>query len=120
MAVGRVSLEADSGLPTFAERVRDLVEAIPAGQVMTYGDVAEYLESGGPRQVGAVMSRDGHGVPWWRVVNASGTLPPHLRAEAAEHYGVEGTPYDNSRERVKLAAARWNGVPAPDDPSDAS
>ncbi|MFD0886905.1 MGMT family protein, partial [Streptosporangium algeriense] len=58
------------GHPTpYAERVLDLVERIPAGRVMSYGDIAEYLGEGGPRQVGRVMSTWGGGVPWWRVTS---------------------------------------------------
>ena len=99
----------DPDSPAYVKRVLEVVESIPRGKVMTYGDIAEYLEDGGPRQVGAVMSRHGTGVPWWRVVNASGTLPPHLRGQAAVQYEVEGTSYDKSRERVNLATARWDG-----------
>lgn len=76
---------------------------------MTYGDVAELLEDGDARQVGVVMARSGPGVPWWRVVNASGKLPPRLRVEAARRYAAEGTAYDISRERVNLNEARWDG-----------
>ncbi len=65
--------DADA-LPEYAERVLDVTESIPPGRVMTYGDVAEYLEEGGPRQVGRVMSLYGGGVPWWRVVRADGAL----------------------------------------------
>lgn len=100
---------ADPDAPAYVRRVLAVVQSIPRGKVMTYGDIAEYLEDGGARQVGAVMSRHGGGAPWWRVVNASGVLPPHLRGEAAQHYAEEGTPYDNSRERVNLRTARWDG-----------
>ncbi len=100
---------ADPDARAYVRRVLAVVESIPRGKVMTYGDIAEYLEDGGPRQVGAVMSRHGGGVPWWRVVNASGVLPPQLRGEAALHYAEEGTPYDKSRERVNLRTARWDG-----------
>ncbi len=100
---------ADSDTREYVRRVLAVVDSIPRGKVMTYGDIAEYLEDGGPRQVGAVMSRHGAGVPWWRVVNASGTLPPQLRGEAAVHYEDEGTSYDKSRERVNLRTARWAG-----------
>ncbi|MGH3416701.1 MAG: MGMT family protein [Actinocrinis sp.] len=96
-------------MSAFALRVLGAVESIPCGKVMTYGDIAEYLEAGGPRQVGAVMSGHGGSVPWWRVVNASGMLPPQLRGEAAQRYEQEGTPYDLSRERVNLRLARWDG-----------
>jgi alkylated DNA nucleotide flippase Atl1 len=93
----------------YVRRVLEVVESIPRGKVMTYGDIAEYLEAGGPRQVGAVMSRHGSEAPWWRVVNASGMLPPQLRGEAAQHYEDERTAYDKSRERVNLRTARWDG-----------
>ncbi|WP_250448398.1 MGMT family protein, partial [Actinotalea sp. C106] len=60
----------------YLEEVLDLVDAIPPGRVMTYGDVAGVLRGilgrGGARQVGQVMARAGAGVPWWRVVNAAG------------------------------------------------
>jgi alkylated DNA nucleotide flippase Atl1 len=99
----------EPGVPAYVRRVLAVVQSIPSGKVMTYGDIAEYLEDGGPRQVGAVMSRHGDGEPWWRVVNASGMLPPQLRGEAALHYADERTPYDKSRERVNLRTARWDG-----------
>ena len=51
-----------------------MVEAIPPGRVMSYGDVAEYLGEGGPRQVGRVMALWGGGVAWWRVIHADGSL----------------------------------------------
>jgi alkylated DNA nucleotide flippase Atl1 len=101
--------QSDPDSPAFVRRVLEVVESIPRGKVLTYGDIAEYLEDGGPRQVGAVMSRHGSGASWWRVVNASGTLPPHLRGEAAQHYADEGTSYDITRERVNLRTARWDG-----------
>lgn len=40
--------ENAGALPEYAERVLDVTELIPAGRVMTYGDVAEYLEEGDP------------------------------------------------------------------------
>lgn len=59
-------------LPPYAERVLDVADLIPPGRVMTYGDVAEWLGDGGPRQVGRVMALYGSAVPWWRVVRADG------------------------------------------------
>lgn len=100
---------ADPDARAYVREVLAVVESIPRGKVMTYGDIAEYLEDGGPRQVGAVMARHGGAVPWWRVVNASGALPPQLRGEAALHYEQESTPYDKTRERVNLRTARWDG-----------
>ena len=92
----------------FAERVLEVVESIPPGMVMSYGDIAEYLGEGGPRQVGQVMSTWGGGVPWWRVVHSDGTgaAPDHVR-RCLEHWREEGTPLRG--ERVDMRQARWDG-----------
>jgi alkylated DNA nucleotide flippase Atl1 len=95
--------------PPYARAVLDLVRTIPPAKVMTYGDIAEFLELGSARQVGAVMAGYGSGVAWWRVVSASGRLPAHLRGAAAERYREEGTPFDADRERVRLSSCRWDG-----------
>jgi alkylated DNA nucleotide flippase Atl1 len=104
---------ADQVVPDYAARVLDVVEGIPAGQVMSYGDVAEYLGQGGPRQVGRVMALWGGGVAWWRVVHANGSLlAGHERAALAEYY-AEGTPLrraaDGSPSGVDMRRARWSG-----------
>jgi alkylated DNA nucleotide flippase Atl1 len=101
----------------FAARVLDVVEAIPAGKVMSYGDIAEYLGEAGPRQVGRVMALWGGGVAWWRVVHADGSLlVGHERAALAE-YRAERTPLrsaaDGSPAGVNMRKARWSGQPAP-------
>ncbi|GLW16102.1 MULTISPECIES: MGMT family protein [Streptomyces] len=79
-------------LPAYAERVLAVAELIPAGRVMTYGDIAEWLDEGGPRQVGRVMALYGGAVPWWRVVRADGHLLPGSELRALAHYRDEGTP----------------------------
>jgi alkylated DNA nucleotide flippase Atl1 len=111
----RVNEEENSGsLPLFAECVLELVERIPSGRVMTYGDVAEYLEQGGPRQVGRVMTLYGAAVPWWRVVRSDGALLPGHELRALDHYRAEGTPLRSVRgrdsmPRIDLGRARWDG-----------
>jgi alkylated DNA nucleotide flippase Atl1 len=96
----------------YADRVLDVVEQIPAGRVMSYGDIAEYLGSGGPRQVGQVLSRYGGGASWWRVIHADGTPPPGHEAAALEHYLAEGTPLRSAAlpVRVDMRRARWRGT----------
>ncbi len=91
----------------FAERVLDVVDRIPPGHVMAYGDIAEYLGEGGPRQVGRVMALWGGGVPWWRVTRADGSPPLGHERRALEKYRVEGTPLRG--ERVDMRGARWDG-----------
>jgi alkylated DNA nucleotide flippase Atl1 len=93
----------------FAELVLEVVELIPPGRVMSYGDVAEYLGLGGPRQVGRVMSMGGGGVPWWRVIRADGSPPPGHERRALERYEAEGTPMRPDGTRVDMRRARWDG-----------
>ena len=103
------SFRADPApLPTFAGRVIELVDSIPSGRVLSYGDVAELLEQGGPRQVGQVMSRYGSSTHWWRVVRADGGLPPRHEGEARDRLAAEGTPLTSRG--VQMRAARWDGV----------
>lgn len=115
MARSRASANAATGsgppdLPPYAADVLDVVELIPPGRVMTYGDVAEYLGAGGPRQVGSVMSHYGGGVAWWRVLRADGTPLPGEEHRALQEYRVEGTPLRPGGRRVDMAKARWDGT----------
>jgi alkylated DNA nucleotide flippase Atl1 len=103
-----------AGITDYASRVLDVAEAIPAGQVMSYGDIAEYLGEGGPRQVGRVMALWGGGVAWWRVVHADGSLLAGHERAALEHYRREGTPLrrgtDGHPGRVDMRRARWQAT----------
>lgn len=96
----------------YSEAVLEVVRLVPAGRVVTYGDVAELLESGGPRQVGAAMSRGGDDVPWWRVLRAGGLPPRGLADRALEHYLREDTPL---RHTVPLPVQRPAGRPVQQD-----
>jgi len=102
-----------AGLTDYASRVLDVVEAIPPGRVMSYGDVAEYLGEGGPRQVGRVMALWGGGVAWWRVIHADGSLLARHERTALARYRDEGTPMrlgtDGRPGRVDMRRARWSG-----------
>lgn len=96
-------------LSPFAQRVLDVVESIPVGRVMAYGDIAEYLGEAGPRNVGAVMAHWGGPVPWWRVLRADGSPPPGHVSAALEHYRAEATPLRAGGQRVDMRRARWDG-----------
>ena len=101
-------MPADPADDDYEERVLAVVESIPPGYVMSYGDIAEYVGTGGPRQVGRVMSRGAGGaVPWWRVVHADGSLTPGLTDEALARLRADDTPLRG--ERVDMRRARWDG-----------
>jgi alkylated DNA nucleotide flippase Atl1 len=103
----------------YVEQVLAAVEAIPAGQVATYGDIAAFVGRGGPRQVGQVMSRFGGTVCWWRVVRADGQPARGHESRALAHLMIEGTPLRG--ERVDLRQARiaddWAGHGAEKEPT---
>lgn len=120
VAYGRMGLMSEhptsDALPEYAERVLDVAELIPPGRVMTYGDIAEWLGDGGPRQVGRVMALYGGAVPWWRVVRADGALLPGHELRALDHYREENTPLreasrsaDGHVPRLDMRRARWDG-----------
>lgn len=94
----------------FVAAVLEVVASIPEGRVMSYGDVAATIGSRAARGVGQVMAYHGDGVPWWRVVRASGHPPECHEGRALEFYRAEGTPLRWSREgsgyRVDMALAR--------------
>lgn len=82
--------------PKYRERVYKIVRAIPAGRVMTYGQIAEILGEGyTPRTVGFVMHSSPDGTPWHRVLNAQGAcstghivLPHDKQQRMLESEGV--------------------------------
>jgi len=104
-------VSVDASLGEFASRVLDVVDAIPPGRVMSYGDIAQHLAEGkGPRQVGRVLALYGGAVPWWRVIHSDGTPAPGHEEAALTHYLTEGTPLRSARPpvRVDIRAARWH------------
>jgi O-6-methylguanine DNA methyltransferase len=91
----------------FVRRVLDVVERIPRGMVMSYGDVAEFVGAGSARAVGTVMSRHGAEVPWHRVVHSDGTCATHKSDRQLDLLRAEGAPV--TRDRVDMRHARWDG-----------
>jgi len=81
--------------------VRAVVAATAPGEVVTYAEVA--AEAGSPgaaRAVGRVLREHGDGLPWWRVVAASGRLVDHLAEEQAARLRAEGVTVSNNRVRT--------------------
>jgi methylated-DNA-protein-cysteine methyltransferase-like protein len=96
----------------YRERVYEIVRSIPAGRVMTYGQIAEMLGEGyTPRTVGFAMhAADEEKVPWQRVINSQGAcstgrvvLPPDKQQRMLE---AEGIVFD-ARARCDLRQYRW-------------
>jgi methylated-DNA-protein-cysteine methyltransferase-like protein len=85
------------------EAIARVLLSLEAGDVVTYGQIAE--EAGYPgraRAVGRVLSQSDGEYAWWRVVNAAGRLVPgHERTQAR-------------RLRAEGVEVRGNRVKAPD------
>ena len=97
------------GAPSeLAEAILAAVERIPPGKVASYGDIAELVGTRSARFVGQVMFRYGGGVPWHRVVMASGAPAPHHAREQLDLLVDEGVPLTADRNRVDMKRARWN------------
>jgi methylated-DNA-protein-cysteine methyltransferase related protein len=95
----------DEPSPT-ARAVLDVVEMIPAGSVMSYGDVAACAGLGSPRYVGHGLARYGDEVPWHRVVMADGSLARHLADEQSSLLRAERAPLADGGDRVDMKSAR--------------
>lgn len=90
-----MTTDADPG--DFTERVIEVIEAIPPGEVMTYGEVAaEAGYPGAARAVGNVLGSV-PGLPWWRVVTVDGRLVPGEERRHAELLRAEGVRIRNGR-----------------------
>jgi alkylated DNA nucleotide flippase Atl1 len=101
----------------YRDAVLAVVAAIPAGRVMSYSGIADYLAEAwrmrAPRRVGQVMASSGSTVPWHRVVQASGRPVRGLEVEAMRRLRAEATPLTARGDRVDMRHAAW----APDRPA---
>jgi methylated-DNA-protein-cysteine methyltransferase-like protein len=107
----REASAAEVNSPGYRERVFKLVRRIPAGRVMTYGQLAELLGEGyTARTVGFVMHTADEDDPWHRVINSQGAcstgrilLPEDKQQRMLEAEGV----VFNARGRCDLGQYRW-------------
>ena len=64
-------------MPTFTERVKEIIKKIPAGKVSTYGRIAAM--AGSPRAARQVVRilhacSEKDALPWYRVINSKGHI----------------------------------------------
>ena len=88
--------------------VWEIVRQIPAGKVMTYGQIATLIpcppnmtsqgyRAFGPRWVGGAMASCPEGVPWQRVVNSQGRISlRNSTVQQRELLESEGVQFDPS------------------------
>lgn len=67
------------------------------GDVATYGEIAAQAGSpGAARAVGNLLAGSS-GLPWWRVISATGRLVPGMETEHAARLAAEGVPVEGDR-----------------------
>ncbi|GEN88865.1 MGMT family protein [Oceanobacillus sp. FSL W8-0428] len=96
----------------FTHEVIKIIQQIPPGKVMTYGQIAR--EAGNPRAARQVvrilhsMSRK-HNLPWHRVINAKGQLAiPNEEANWEQRTRLEAEDiHVSSAGRVNLKEYQW-------------
>lgn len=96
--------------PSFEEAVLAVLRELRAGEVVSYGDVAD--DAGFPgrsRAVGRFLATTVEEVPWWRVVNAVGRLVPGNEPEHAQRLRAEGVTVRDGRVR-RSPLGRFDGV----------
>lgn len=91
----------------FRRKVFAAIRSVGAGQVASYGDIAEQAGfPGSARAVGTLLAASvpEDRLPWWRIVTASGRLAPGKEATQARLLAGEGVPLTGgSPPRVRLA-----------------
>ena len=98
---------------TFQQRIYQILAAIPAGKVTTYGDIARL--AGSPRaarQVGGVLKRlpEGSKLPWHRVINRLGEISLTGDDLERQRHALLQEGIDVSAEgKVALSRYRWEG-----------
>jgi methylated-DNA-protein-cysteine methyltransferase-like protein len=96
--------------PGFRERVEAIVAQIPAGRVMTYGQLAALCGNArAARIVGGIAHFGDPELPWQRVVNKQGGLAagyPGGRQGHKKHLEAEGVVVSDDM-RVDVARLLW-------------
>lgn len=94
-------------LNVFTERVICIIQGIPAGHVMTYGQVASAAGNPrGARQVVRILHSMSakHRLPWHRIINAKGEISL-TTGDQRELLEAEGIRFENGK--VDLTVYRW-------------
>jgi methylated-DNA-protein-cysteine methyltransferase-like protein len=95
----------------FFERIYQVVEQVPRGQVSTYGDIAIVVGGGcDARIVGLAMGDLGPRaakVPWQRIINRSGGISTQGTSQR-DLLVAEGVEFDE-KGKVRMERFRWPG-----------
>jgi len=109
----------------YFEQVWEMVRQIPAGNVATYGRIANLLPKpdevsddeyrlSASRWVGLAMAACPSDVPWQRVVNAQGKISHSDAGKQRKLLVEEGVLF--AKDKINLAEFEWRGHDEPAEP----
>ena len=96
------------GVVAVRKAIYRVVDRIPSGQVLSYGDVGKIVRVG-PRQVAAAMRGCPPGLPWYRVVGSGGVIRTKGSTASIQKQSLmaEGIRFRGARFSYSLY--RWKG-----------
>ena len=84
--------------PDFEEAVLEVLDALPEGEVISYGELAAAAGyRGAARAVGNLLRATAEPAAWWRVIRADGRLVAPDAVRQAERLREEGVVVENGR-----------------------
>jgi methylated-DNA-protein-cysteine methyltransferase-like protein len=101
-------------MPSNKERILQVIHAIPAGKVSTYGKVASMAGlSNQARAVGRYLSHlpEGSTIPWYRVINSQGRLSFEIGSPRflIQKQLLQQEMVNFTNNKVDLKAHLWHG-----------
>ena len=91
----------------FRQKVEAAIKALTAGEVVSYGEIAEQAGfPGAARAVGGILRDASPGLPWWRVIAADGRLVSPSAKEQAKRLRAEGVRVADGRVRPAARPTR--------------
>jgi methylated-DNA-protein-cysteine methyltransferase related protein len=96
-------------------RIYEIVRAVPAGRVSTYGDIALIVGGGVDawmvgQALNQIPKQDSEDIPWQRIVNAQGGISTRGSLQR-KLLADEGIVFDD-RGKIDLRRFRWRGPSA--------
>lgn len=92
----------------FFQQVYDIVAAIPYGKVVSYGQIAKFLDRPrSARMVGWAMARCPEGLPWHRVIKSDGSISSGVMADLCKDLLADEGVMFLPDGRVDMEQNRW-------------
>lgn len=86
-----------------------LIFEVPKGEAASYGMIASLIPGAGPRQTARALHSAPKGLPWYRIVTASGQPADHAGAEEQRRRLKKEGVVLKKNGAVDWSQSRWKG-----------